>query len=126
MVRISIHNATGISISDTIFCDGHAWRNLVVKAGNESTEISVFGKYVDNLEVKAPAPGVVFFGPNHCAVNIGRTTFFYSYAICVAYSNPYFSARIDAPSQTSARYMKKMGIIDFPILDEKAFFDLIS
>lgn len=126
MVRIAIHNTTSIQISDTVFSDSHAWKNITIRAENEVTEISTFSKRVDNLEIKLPVPEVVNFGPNHYAVYVGRARFYYSYATCVAYSNDCFSARIEAQSKTTAQHLKKMGVIDFPVFDEQLFSNLLS
>lgn len=125
MVRINIHDATRIQIQDTVFSGGHAWKSITIRAGNEVTEVSVFSKCVDNLEIRGLVPAVINFGPNHYAVCVGRATFYYSYNTCVAYSNDCFSARIEAESRTTARHLRKMGVMDFPVLDKQQFSNLL-
>lgn len=128
MITTNIHDVTKIEIRHIERRFGSTWRTISIYYGEDRTDISCFPKNnrEENLSVKAKAPNLIAFGPNHHAVIMGEKAFYYSYCSIVAYECWGVRARVQSTSKTTTRHLKTMGVYDFPVLSAGEFADLIG
>lgn len=125
MATLNIHNVKSLEVSDLIHFDGSQWRTIEIITDETNLTINLFPTN-SGIKVKSPVPKYTNFSPNCYYIQVGKSTYYYSYKTCVAYWDEMHGVRIQSPSKTTSRHMSIMGVTHWPILEDDEFSKFVS